>query len=126
MDIATTGFHRCMSDDSKRVVLRARFGVVRPWRHFFRNVFRGFVPRVGVFDLYREPNSVAVPGGATVTRVVVRRNSFEGTPIGLALRWLGEYSSRFLVTHGHDVHGSDDVVDDVIHLDGTSADARIG
>ena len=90
------------------------------------NVFRGFAPRMGVFDLYRESDSIDRPGGATVTRVVVRRNSFEGTPIGLALRWLGEYSSRFLVTYGHDAQGSDNVVDEVIHLDGTSSDIRAG
>lgn len=89
------------------------------------NVFRGFAPKLGVFDLYREPDSATRPG-RSVSGVVVRGNRFEGTPLRLALVWLRRYPLTFIVTHDQTIRGSDDVADGTIHLDGVSAEVRRG
>lgn len=89
------------------------------------NVFRGFSPLVGVFDLYREPDSATSPG-RSVTGVVVRGNRFENTPLRRALFWLRHYPTTFLVTHDQTIRGSDDVADGTVHLDGTSSRVHNG
>lgn len=86
------------------------------------NVFKRFAPNRGAFALYREANSVSVPG-ESVTQVVVSGNKFEGTPVRLALQWLHHYSTMFIATYDQQIIGSNNVADGTIHLDG--GDTRI-
>lgn len=81
------------------------------------NVFKGFAPKEGAFALYQDPNSID-GSGKSVSHVNVSCNRFEGTPIRVALRWMMQYSKTFIATYDQRITGSNNVVNDVIHLDG--------
>lgn len=87
------------------------------------NTFKGFAPKKGVFELYRDRDSIDVPG-RSVSVVTIRKNRFEATPLAIALTWLHNYSRSFIVTHDHIIMGSDNVVDGIIYLDAHSSTTR--